>query len=159
MWPSAQDGRRRCEGKTDRFLLSLCSFFPHFGSKRSKRRLDILEENRRLIHCFSFISSIPTFLLKTHFRLCRICMGRNHDNSCVILTIQTVPLSFLKSGTTQHHQPPTTWVDFLWIFMDYFPREFPTINHIYPYEKSALFCKLSVKFPMPIRPRRSIFSG
>ena len=40
-------------------------FFPHFGSKRSKRRLDILEENRRLIHCFSFRSNSPIFLLKS----------------------------------------------------------------------------------------------
>ena len=38
--------------------------------------------------------TVPTFLLKTHFRMRRIYMGRNDDNSGVTLTIRTVPLPF-----------------------------------------------------------------
>ena len=66
-----------------------------------------------IISLFPFRSSIPTFLLKAHFRTGRIYMGRNDDFSCVILTIQTVPLPFKKVGlpSTTNHRPHE------WIFV------------------------------------------
>ena len=88
----------------------------------SKRRLDGLEFRALVLRRIGDKSTVPTFLLKTHFRMRRIYMGRNDDNSRVTLTIRTVPLSFLKSGTTLHHQPPTTLNGFLSDFWRLFSR-------------------------------------
>ena len=144
LWPSIQDARLRSERKSDRVprLAPLGLYFSFHISAVQKSLCAI-----GLSWGYSTIILPLPSQTNNSFQSGRICMGRNDDNSCVILTIQTVPLSFKKSGTTQHHQPPTTWVDFLWIFIDNYPREFPTINHIYPNEKSCSFFKCSYDPP------------